>query len=51
VHHIGVGRRHAGSRVLALVRDLEIRILSKHGELHRKFGLDPARDYQPARIP
>ena len=27
LHHIGLGRRHAGTRVLVLVRDLHIRVL------------------------
>lgn len=46
LHHIGLGRRHAGTRVIALVADLEIRVLTEDGELLRKLTLDPTRDYQ-----
>lgn len=46
-HHIGLGRRHAGTRVLVLVRDLHIRVLHEDGELLRELTLDPTRDYQP----
>jgi transposase InsO family protein len=47
LHHIGLGRRHAGSRVLVLVHDLHVRVLTDSGELLRELTLDPARDYQP----
>lgn len=46
LHHIGVGRRHAGTRVLILVADLNVRILTQEGELLREFTLDPRRGYQ-----
>jgi hypothetical protein len=46
LHHIGVGRRHAGTKVLVLVLDLHIRVLSEDGELLRELTLDPGRDYQ-----
>jgi transposase InsO family protein len=47
LHHIGLGRRHAGVRVLVLVADLNVRILTQDGELLRELTLDPSRDYQP----
>jgi hypothetical protein len=47
LHHIGLGRRHAGSRVLVLVADLEVRVITQDGELLRELTLDPSRDYQP----
>jgi transposase InsO family protein len=47
LHHIGVGRRHAGTRVLVLVHDLDVRVLTTNGELLRELVLDPTRDYQP----
>lgn len=47
LHHIGLGRRHAGTRVLVLVADLDVRVLTEDGQLLRAFTLDPARDYQP----
>lgn len=46
LHHIGLGRRHAGVRVLALVADLDVRVLTEEGELLRALRLDPSRDYQ-----
>jgi transposase InsO family protein len=47
LHHIGLGRRHAGVRILALVADLDVRVLTEEGELLRALRLDPTRDYQP----
>jgi transposase InsO family protein len=47
LHHIGLGRRHAGVRVLALVADLDVRVLTEDGEPLRALRLDPSRDYQP----
>ena len=47
LHHLGIGRRHAGTRVLVLVADLEIRVITEDGELLRELTLDPDRDYQP----
>jgi hypothetical protein len=47
LHHIGLGRRHAGQRVLVLAHDLHIRVLTEHGELIRELTLDPTRNYQP----
>jgi transposase InsO family protein len=46
LHHIGVGRPHRNKRVLVLVADLHIRVLSVDGELLRELTLDPSRDYQ-----
>lgn len=47
LHHIGIGRRHAGTPILMLVHDLHIRIITSSGQLLRDFELDPTRDYQP----
>jgi transposase InsO family protein len=47
LHHIGLGRRHAGTTVLVLVHDRHIRVLTTRGELLRDLQLDPTRDYQP----
>jgi transposase InsO family protein len=48
LHHIGVGRHLAGTRVLMLIRELQVRIIAEQtGELIREFTLDPTRDYQP----
>jgi len=46
LHHIGLGRRYGGSRVLVLVHDLHVRVLDERGELIRQLTLDPSRDYQ-----
>jgi transposase InsO family protein len=47
LHHIALGRRHSGQRVLVLTRDLDVRVLTETGELIRRLTLDPTRDYQP----
>jgi transposase InsO family protein len=46
LHHIGIGRAHRNKRVLVLVADLHIRVVSVDGELLRELVLDPTRDYQ-----
>jgi transposase InsO family protein len=47
LHHIGLGRRHAGQHILVLAHNLHIRVLTEHGELIRELTLDPTRNYQP----
>jgi Integrase core domain len=52
LHHIGVGRTHAGTSVLLIVQDLNIRIINAAtGELLRQLTLDPSKDYQPTGAP
>jgi transposase InsO family protein len=51
LHHVGLGRRHAGVRVLVLVADLDVRVLTEDGGLLRRLRLDPSRDYQPLGNP
>ena len=46
VFHIGVGRAHAGARVVLLVNDLDVRVVTEDGELLRHLTLDPTKDYQ-----
>ena len=47
LHHIGIGRRWARTKVLILARDLDIRIITQDdGELIRQLTLDPARNYR-----
>lgn len=46
LHHIGIGRRHAGTDILVLVHDRHIRALTTDGELLRELHLDPSKDYQ-----
>jgi len=48
MHHIGLGRAHAGTPVILLIADLDIHVINAHtGELLRALTLDPTRDYQP----
>ena len=47
LHHLGLGRRHAGTRLLMLIHELDIRVLEEQtGELLSALTLDPSRDYQ-----
>ena len=47
LHHIGLGRAYKGKRVLVLVTDLLVRVITEEGELIRSLTLDPMKDYQP----
>jgi transposase InsO family protein len=52
LHHIGIGRTHAGTCIILLVQDLDIRVVNAAtGELLRELTLDPTRDYQPTGRP
>jgi transposase InsO family protein len=52
LHHIGVGRPLAGTRITLLIHDRHIRIIDRHtGELLRELTLDPTRDFQPRGVP
>ena len=52
LRHIGVGRTHAGTCVILLVQDLQIRVVNAlTGELLRELILNPNRDYQPTGAP
>ena len=52
LHHIGIGRTHAGTCVILLVQDLQIRVVNAAtGELLRDLILNPNRDYQPTGAP
>jgi transposase InsO family protein len=46
LHHIKVGRRFAGIRVLMLVAGLDVRIVTEDGELLRALTIDPSTGYQ-----
>jgi transposase InsO family protein len=51
LHHIGIGKRLTGTRVIALIADLDVRIIrADTGELLRQLTLDPTRDYQPRGV-
>ena len=47
LHHIGMGAVHRGKRVVMLINDLDVRVISLDGEILRHLTLDPNRDYQP----
>jgi hypothetical protein len=47
LHHIGLGRAHAGEVVRLLVANKDIRVIREDGSLVRQLTLDPTRDYQP----
>ncbi|HZY57324.1 MAG TPA: IS481 family transposase, partial [Rubrobacteraceae bacterium] len=47
LHHIGMGRRLKGTRIVLLVCGRHVRIIDRDGRLLRDFELDPSRDYQP----
>jgi transposase InsO family protein len=51
LHHIGMGRRHAGTNVLILIHELHIRVVTTDGHLLRELQLDPTKDYQPQTKP
>ena len=46
LHHIIVGRPHRHQRVIILLADLDVCVVSEYGELLGHFTLDPSRDYQ-----
>jgi transposase InsO family protein len=50
LHHLGLGRAHAGKRVLILMADLDVRVLDETGTVIRHLTLDPSRDYQSRGI-
>lgn len=47
MHHIGIGRAYKRQRVLLLMADLDIRVISDAGVVIRTLTLDPSIDYQP----
>jgi len=52
LRHIGIGRTYAGTYVILLVQDLDVRVVNAAtGELLRELTVDPRRDYQPTGRP
>jgi transposase InsO family protein len=52
LRHIGVGRTYAGTYVILLINDLNVRVVNAAtGELLRDLVIDPRRDYQPTGRP
>jgi hypothetical protein len=48
LHHIGLGRQHAGTRVLVLVADLEVRVITQDGTSCASSPSTPAATPAPA---
>ncbi|UKA53104.1 IS481 family transposase [Arthrobacter sp. FW305-BF8] len=49
LHHIGIGRAHAGKHILMLIHDTDVIIsdtATATGEIIRELTIDPDRDYQ-----
>lgn len=47
IRHLGIGRAHAGSRVLLLIHDREITVSdTSTGQVIAEFTINPTRDYQ-----
>lgn len=46
LHHVSLGRRYRGQRVILLVAVLDVRVVTEDGELIRHFTLDPTKNYQ-----
>jgi transposase InsO family protein len=52
LRHIGIGRTYAGTYVILLVQNLQVRVVhAATGELLRELTIDPHRDYQPTGRP
>ena len=50
LRHIGLGRAHRGTHVIALIADRYVRVINADtGELLRELTIDPNRDYQPRK--
>jgi transposase InsO family protein len=46
LHHIGVGRRYAGTPIRMLIHETDIRIITTDGELIKELTLNPNTNYQ-----
>ena len=46
LRHLGIGRTHAGTDIILLIQDLDVRVVhAATGELLRELTIDPRRDY------
>ena len=50
LRHLSVGRAHRTKRVLVLVADRDVRVLSEMGELLAHVVIDPAKNYQARQL-
>ena len=46
IHHIGLGRKYGGQRVLVLMANLDVRVINEEGKVIRHLTLDPSVNYQ-----
>jgi len=46
LHHIGLGRKYGGQRVLVLMANLDVRVINEEGKVIRHLTLDPSVNYQ-----
>jgi len=51
LRHLGIGRRYAGTRVLVLIADRDVRVITDNGEPLAEFTINPTKDYQPQKRP
>ncbi len=51
LRHLGIGRRYAGTRVMLLVADREVRVINDDGELLAEFTINPTKQYQTKKRP
>jgi transposase InsO family protein len=47
LHHIGVGRAHAGAKVMMLIANADVRVITTDGEFLGHLVIDPTKNYQP----
>lgn len=52
LRHLGIGRAHATTRIIALAHGPDVMILAPNtGEIIAEFTINPAKNYQPKRHP
>ena len=49
--HLGIGRRYTGTKVLLLIKDRDVRVITDNGDLLATFQIDPPKHYQPQQRP
>lgn len=49
--HLGIGRRYAGTRVMLLVADRDVRVINDDGEPLAEFTINPTKTYQTQNRP
>lgn len=52
MHHIGLGKEHAGQPVRMLIHDLHVTVINREtGEILRELTINPDVNYQPRGLP